>query len=269
MGNQELQKIIFLNSYLPRTGHNFVSEALKVFTDHEVLIHNRSETRLSSILYDFFNVYDKKVFFETDKKFLDHLFTDGLRERILEKSNSKYVLIKDTSFLGVNQLSRMFPMDIHIILLRDPASVYNSLLKGMRFKKGNLRDRIKKSAIVLGVYPYYYSKKLSNNVLKSLPDFRNKLVLRYEDLVQLDEDVLEQLKVLFNTNKEIHEIKKEISAIEVINSSFVKETGASHIWEQKPKTEKYDPVKRKGNSYLTRLGVLLGSRQLRKKFNYK
>lgn len=268
MGNQEEQKIIFLNSYLPRTGHNFVSEALKVLTDHQVLIHNRSETRLASILNDFFNTYDKNVFFETDKKFLDHLFIDGLRERILEKSNSEYVMIKDTSFIGVDQLSRLFPKDIHIILLRDPASVFNSLLKGMRFKKGRFKDEIKKLGILLGLYPYYYSNKLSNYVLKSLPDFQNKILLRYEDIVELDEEILAQLKVLFKTSKEINEIKKEISSIEVINSSFIKETGASHIWEQKTKTEKYDPVKRKGNSYLTRLGVRLGSRKLRKKLNY-
>ena len=166
MRNQEDQKIIFLNSYLPRTGHNFVSEALKVFTGHEVLIHNRSETRLSTILREFFNIYNKQVFFETDKKFLEHLFINGLRERILEKSNSEYVMIKNTSFLGVDQLSRLFPTDIHIILLRDPASIFNSLVKGMRFKKGVLKDNIKKLGIFLGIYPYYYSKKLSRNLLK-------------------------------------------------------------------------------------------------------
>ena len=40
------QKIIFSNSYSPRTGHNFASEALKVFTNHEVLAHNRSENQI-------------------------------------------------------------------------------------------------------------------------------------------------------------------------------------------------------------------------------
>ncbi|AVR43820.1 hypothetical protein C7S20_00220 [Christiangramia fulva] len=268
MGNRKEQKIIFLHSYLPRTGHNFVSEALKVFTGHTVLIHNRSETRLSAILSEFFNIYDKQVFFETDKKFLEHLFIEGLRERILEKSNSEYVMIKDTSFIGVDQLARLFPNDIHIILLRDPASVFNSLVKGMRFNKVKLRDKVKRLGISFGVYPYYYSRKLSNYVLKNIPDFENKLVLRYEDMVELDEETLEQLKGIFGTSKEIYKIKEEISAIEVINSSFIKETGASHIWEQKPKTKRYDPIKRKGNSYLTRLGIGLGSRKLRKKFNY-
>lgn len=268
MRKQEEQKIIFLNSYLPRTGHNFVSEALKVFTGHQVLIHNKSETRLSTILREFFNIYDKQVFFETDKKFLEHLFIKDLRERILEKSNSEYVMIKNTSFLGVDQLSRIFPNDIHIILLRDPASVFNSLLKGMRFNKKGLRDKVKKMGVLLGVYPFYYSRKLSNYVLENLPDLEDKIVLRYEDLVELKKSNLEELKDLFGCDKEINDIKKEISSIEVINSSFTEETGASHIWEQKPKTKAFDPVKRKGNPYLTRMGVKLGSRKLRKKFNY-
>lgn len=39
--------------------------------------------------------------------------------------------------------------------------------------------------VLLGVYPFYYSRKLSNYVLENLPDLEDKIVLRYEDLVEL------------------------------------------------------------------------------------
>ncbi len=268
MKDRQTQKIIFLNSYLPRTGHNFVSEALKVFTDHQVLIHNKSETKLSTVLNKYFEISHKQVFFETDKNFLDHLFIDGLRDRILEKSKSNYVMIKDTSFSGVYYLPILFPQDIHIILIRDPYGVFNSLIKGMRFKKSSIKNFIKKVGISLGVYPYYYSKKISNQVLSQMPDLSNKFLLKYEDLVTLDESTLLDLKLLFGTNKPIQNIKDEIDDIEVINSSFVSEINAQNIWDRKPKTNHFNPVKRKGNSYLTRIGIKFGSRKLRKYFNY-
>lgn len=268
MKKQLDQKIVFLNSYLPRAGHNFTSEALKVFTDHHVLIHNRSETRLATVLNEYFKISNKMVFHKSDKDFLDHLFIKGLRHRILEKSDSKYVMIKDTSFVGVDHLQQLFPSDIHLILLRDPENLFNSLIKGMRLKKNNLRDFIKKAGIVFGIYPYYYSKKLSNQILKVLPNFENSIVLKFEDLVGLREETLEMLKSLFDSDKEVKTIKEEIDSIKVINSSFTKEMGTSHIWQEKPKSERFDPVNRKGNSYLIRLGIRCGSRKLRKKLNY-
>ncbi len=262
------KRIIFLNSYSPRTGHNFVSEVLKIFSNHEVLIHNRSETRLSTILNEYYAVYDRSVYHKTDKDFMDYMFVKGLRERILGKSDKEYVMIKDTSFVGKETLLRVFPDDIHIVLLRDPKGVFNSIMKGMKFRKPGIKNLVKKMTFSMGLYPYHFSRKVSKQVLAILPDLDKFIVIRYEDLHQKDDDTLALLKKIFNSDKAIDAIKTEIDAIEVINSSFLKETGAATIWDAKPKTEKFDPVNRKGNSGLVRKAIVLGAKPLRKKLGY-
>lgn len=262
------QKIIFLNSYLPRTGHNFASEVIKIFADHKVLIHNRSETRLSQMLSAYYSIYNKSIFHINDKAFFDKLFIEGLRNRILEESNTEYAMIKDTTMVGTPHLLSLFPADIHLILIRDPKSVFNSLIKGMQFKKASYKNTLKKFGNKTGLYPWYYSRKVSRQILKQIPDLSLHQVIRYEDLVLKDENTLKKLQELFKTNKDLDQIKKEIDQIKVINSSFFEEVKAKKIWDPQPKTKDFDPVNRKGNSWLIRKGIEIGSSRLRKKFNY-
>jgi hypothetical protein len=264
----EEQKIIFLNSYLPRTGHNFSSQAIKVFSNHQVLSHSHSETRLSRILDSYYKVYNHLIYNQTDKEFLNSLFINNLRNNILRKSDQKYVMIKDTSFIGVKELQKTFPDDIHLILVRDPKNVFNSLIKGMNLGKPTFKNYVKKAGNKTGIYPWFYSRKLSKQVLNETPDLRQHYIIRYEDLVLKNENILNYLKGLFKTNKSIEQIKKEIDEIEVINSSFFEEVGAKKIWDSKPKTKKFDPVNRKSNTWLIRKGIEVGSKKLRKKFNY-
>lgn len=262
------QKIIFLNSYLPRTGHNFASEVIRIFSDHKVLAHSRSETRLSSILSSYYRIYDKRIFHQSDRDFFNELFIDGLREKILRRSDKKYVMIKDTTLTGVDSLIRVFPDDIHFVLIRDPKSVFLSLIKGMRLQKKTRKNTLKKWGIKTGLYPYFYSKKLSNQVQKSLPKSHSLFFIRYEDLVKKDRKTLSVLKEQFGTTKSFEKIEEEIDNIKVINSSFYNEVHAKAIWDMKPKTEKYDPLNRKGHTTLVRNAIKLGSRKLRKKLDY-
>jgi hypothetical protein len=264
----EDQKIIFLNSYLPRTGHNFSSQAIKVFSNHQVLSHVHSETRLSSILASYYTVSDMHIYHKADKDFMDRLFINDLRNNILRESENSYVMIKDTSIIGVEELKRTFPNDIHLILIRDPRNVFNSLIKGMSLKKTSLKDRLKKAGNKSGLYPWYYSKKLSQKVLKVLPDLSHFQIIRYEDLVEKDDQLLSELKHMFNSSKSLEQIKKEIDEIRVINSSFYEEVGGNKIWDDQPRTKAFDPINRKSNTWLIRKGVELGSRKLRKKLNY-
>lgn len=261
------QRIIFFNSYLPRTGHNFAAEVIKIFTDHEVLAHNRSETRISTVLDSYFEIRARN-FYESDRKFLDSLFIDDLRKKIVDQSQNKYIMIKDTSFNGVELLPGIFPDDLHILLTRDPKNVFLSLLKGMNLKKRNLKNRMKKLGIPVGFYPYTYSRKISSQVLKNFPDLSSHTVIRYEDLVRKDEELLLRLKKLFDSKKSLEQIRKEIDDIQVINTSFYEETGAKTIWDRKPKTSTFDPLKRKSFSFHIIKAVELGSRKLRKKLNY-
>ncbi|QYA24035.1 hypothetical protein G3I01_00440 [Gramella sp. MT6] len=264
----ENQKIIFLNSYLPRTGHNFASEVIRIFSDHEVLAHSRSETRLSSILHSYYSIYDRKIFHQSDKDFFDELFIDNLRERILNKSDKQYIMIKDTNLIGVDSLIRVFPNDIHLILVRDPKSVFLSLIKGMRLEKRTKKNNLKRLGIKTGLYPYYYSKKLSKQVLQFLPDTSPLTIIRYENLVKKEEKTISILKEKFGTLKSIEKIKEEIDNIEVINSSFFNEVGAKGIWDMRPRTSNYNPLHRKGHSNLVRMSIALGSKNLRRRLGY-
>ncbi|MEO2064658.1 MAG: hypothetical protein ABGW97_16890 [Christiangramia sp.] len=262
------QKIIFLNSYLPRTGHNFAAEVIKIFSDHQVLINPRSETKISTLLESYFLIYENGILNKANRDFFDHLFINDLRKRILCKSDKNHIMIKDTSFVGVDYLPEVFPGDIHLILIRDPLNVFLSLLKAMNLNKRSYRNFLKKILLPVGIYPYFYSKKLSRQVLDHFPELNNRIVLRYEDLVMKNKTVLRKLQKIFNSESDIDEIKLKIDQIKVINSSFFEETKGLKIWDMQSKTKEYDPLKRKSRNYFIRKGVELGSRQLRKKLNY-
>lgn len=263
----EDQRIIFLNSFLPRTGHNFSAEVFKIFTNHQVLAHNRSETRLSTLLNAYSSIKQSN-FHDSDRKFLDSLFVEGLRDKILSKSDHQYIMIKDTSFVGVDQLPKIFPEDFHFLLTRDPKNVFISLLKGMNLTRKSIKNRIKKIGTPAGLYPYFYSRKVSSQVLKNFPDLEKHIIIKYEDLVRKDEKTLLFLKKLFKTEKTLKKIREEIDAIQVINTSFYKETGAKNIWDKKPKTSAFNPLNRKSFNFFILKAVELGSRRLRKKMNY-
>lgn len=262
------QKIIFSNSYSPRTGHNFVAQVLKIFTNLEVLIHDKSETKLTTLLESYYAIYNAHIFFQPDKSFFDFLFIDDIRYKILSKSNADYVVIKDTSFVGVNHLKHLFPNDIHILVIRDPRDVFFSLFKGMQLKKPTIKNYIKRMTLPVGLYPYFYSRKISRKIIKSIPNFDDFVVVRYENLVLQNNTELLQLKQLFQCNLTLEEIKQQINQIPVVNTSFIEETKGKHIWDAKPKTASFNPVKRKFSNKLIEWGILLGSRELRSKLKY-
>ncbi len=262
------KKIIFLNSYLPRCGHNFSAAVIKVFSNHQVIHHPHSETRLSRVLNAYFSVLKDTVYRKTAKELLDRLFIQDLREKILQEKDSKFIMVKDTSFEGVKNLPEVFPEDIHILLIRDPKRVMLSLLKGMNLKKKTPKNYLKKILMPLGVYPFIYSRKLNNQILRTVPVLDRHIIIRYEDLVKRDKNILFMLKDMFESTKSLEEIKKEIDEIGVINTSFIGETGGKKIWDQKPQNKNFNPLNRKEPNLLVKLGVEMGSRKLRKKLKY-
>lgn len=265
------KKIIFLNSCLPRTGHNFASDVIKIFSNHQVLINPRSETKISTFLDSYYTIRENEILNKTNRKFFDYLFINDLREKILLESDHDFVMIKDTTFCGIDKISKVFPDDIQIILLRDPSRIILSLLKAMNLKKKNFKTRLKKILMPLGIFPFLYSRKLSKQVLHHISgtELENKFIIRYEDLFLKDEETLLQLKELFNSNKELAQIKNEIDDIRVINSSFFEETGGNRIWDSKPKTQNFAPLQRRNKNLLIQKAVEIGSAKLRKKLNYK
>lgn len=261
------QKIIFSNSYGPRTGHNFASEALKVFTNHQVLAHNMSETKLSNFLKVYKKLYFT-IYHKTDRVFFDNVLIKSIRSNIIKHSDSNFIMIKNTSFEGVKYIPEVFPDDIHILLLRNPIDAFNSAFKAMNLNKKGFKYRLKKIGKVIGIYPYYFCNKISKQIIKDIPDFNKFYVVRYEDLVEQNTIVLEDLKKKFNTQKSLEQIKKELNNIKVINSSFFKETGAKHIWESKKNTKNFNPINRKKHSFLIRKGIELGAKELKGKLGY-
>ena len=262
------QKIIFSNSYSPRTGHNFAAEVFKVFVNAEVLIHHRSETRLTTLLKEYFYIYDKHIFSKKDKAFFDHLFINNLRDNIVNKSKKEFIIVKDTSFEGVEHIKRVFPEDVQILLIRDPLSVLISGFKSMRLNKKGLKSKLKKIGLYVGIYPLYYALLVSYKQLQTIPNLDHFNVIQYENLVSKDDKTLLKLKTILRSEKSLEEIKKGISEIEVINTSFIRETGASKIWEAKKVTEKFNPINRKGHNILIRTALKIGSYSLRKKLGY-
>lgn len=262
------KKIIFLHSYSPRTGHNYSSEVIKVISDHVVLAHHRSETRLSRMINSFDEIQKKLIYHDSDREFFQFLFLDDLRSKILQRCDKKFALIKDTSFIGTDRLPSIFPNDIHIILLRDPKDVFASLFKAMDLTKRTRKNYVKRIGTSLGLYPYFYSRKVSNQVLQALPDLNSQLVLRYEDLVLKKEESLLKLIDLFDSQKNLSQVKKEIDQIPVINSSFYEEVGAKNIWDTKDRTSKFNPISRKRGNFFIRKGIEMGSKKLRRKLGY-
>ena len=262
------QKIIFSNSYSARTGHNFGAQVLKIFTNADILVHPRSETRLTSLLEEYFKIYDSHIYHRTDKQFFDNLFINNLRIQITNYSQKKYIIIKDTSFNGVSHIKRVFPNDIQILFVRDPFAVLISLFKGMDLNKDNYKSKTKKILTPIGIYPLYYAFLFSKKKRKEIPDLNNFHVVYYEAFVRKDEQVLLDLKKMFKTDKSIERIKSEIDNIKVINTSFIKETGASKIWNAKNRTKNFNPLKRKGHNILIRTALKIGSYPLRKKLGY-
>lgn len=264
MGNQ---RIIFSNSYSPRTGHNFASEIVKVFSGHEVLKHNKSETRLSNVLDEYYKIRST-IFHDTDSLFLDDLILKNIRTEIISKSDRNWIMIKNTSFKGVNYLPRLFPNDIHILILRNPEDVYTSYFKGLRKNKKGFKEKVKGFLMLFGIYQYYFIKKVSKKVINDIPDFSKYEVFKYEDLFLKKKDSLLRLKQIFNCSKSVSDIQEEIDNINVINTSFYKEINASSIWDEHKKTKKYNPINRKSKNLLIRIAITYGSRKLKNKLTY-
>lgn len=261
------QKIIFCNSYGPRTGHNFVSEAIKIFSNHEVLAHNKSETRLSNFLHEYKKICNS-IPYKSDRDFFDKIIIEKIRPQIIASSKQEYIMLKNTSFVGVDYLQEVFPNDIHILVLRNPIDTYNSMIKAMNLNKKGFKYRLKKIGKLIGLYPLYYSRKLSGLVLSQLPNLKNFYILKYEDLVLQKESVLLDLKQKFNCDKSLSTIKEELNSIKVINTSFFEENNAKNIWDAKEKSKSFNPINRKKNSYLIRKGVELGAKQLKSTLGY-
>lgn len=162
----------------------------------------------------------------------------------------------------------MFPNDVHIISIRNPNDILTSIFKGMKFSK-NLKSKVKKLLIPIGIYHYWYAKQFANNILKILPEFDDFLILKYEDLVTKKANAFLELQQALGVSVNIEEIEKKMDEIKIINTSFFKEeTNAHKVWDSTVKTEKFNPINRKYLSYHQRKLIELGSRELIKKLGY-
>lgn len=268
-------KIIFLNSYSPRTGHNFVAQVIQKLTNCQIIPHIHSESKLSYILNSYYKICETSVNSKTDQNFLDDLFLKDLRSKILDRYGYQFnnsLMIKDTSQVGAIAQKKVFPDDIHILMFRDPRDTLLSVFKAMNyFKKGKISGRLKKLGIYTGVYSYLYSIKYSRRISKSIPkETSGFYILRYEALVNRDEESLNDLIHLFGSDLSVADLKKRIDEIGIINTSFYKEeSGGNSIWDQKNKSKHFKPVTRNKNiPFLHKKGIEYGSFGLRRRLGY-
>lgn len=267
------KRIIFLNSYSPRTGHNFMAEVIRLASNCEILTHARAETRLSILLDEFHNVVNP-LYFQTARDFHKYLFTATLREQIInfKDSDKNTVMIKDTSMRGVEYLQQHFPDDIHILVTRDPRDTLVSLFKGMRIKDKNKAKRVLKYiGKFIGLYNYTYSKKFQNRYIKETNNIGKSGFhhFKYEDFVSKNETSLKRLLDLFDNSQSIESFVKDIDGIRVINTSFYKEESDSKsTWDAQPKTQNFNPLNRKSLRKVELLAIELGCKKLRKHLGY-
>ena len=127
---------------------------------------------------------------------------------------------------------------------------------------------LKKIGIFTVTYPLYYSWLFNRKLIRKMSNLNDYNVIKYEDLVVKDDITLNKLKEIFESDKALEKIKDDIDKIKVINSSFTNETGAKHIWEAKQKSDKFNPINRKGHNWLIRLALKIGCYPLRKKLGY-
>jgi len=130
-------RIIFLHSISPRSGHNFIAEVIRLCLKTSTPLGLRSEIPFGIFIKNYQSF--KKTIFGSARydEYFDEIFIQDLRNKILAKKN--VVLIKNTSLEGATEVKEMFPNDIHIISIRDPRDILTSIFKGMKLKK---RDEV-------------------------------------------------------------------------------------------------------------------------------
>ena len=262
-----MSKIVFLHSQSPRSGHNFMAEVIRLLIDCASPLGKTSEIPLAGTL-DFINKTFKTHHpsAQADSYIRDLLLKD-LRVSILE-NQTQNVLIKYTSFAGVEFLKEQFPNDYHLLLIRDPRDVLVSQFKAKR--NNDLKHLTKRLLYPFGVYHFSYSRKYSKSILSALSNLNEMTFFTYEDLVEKDTSTLEKLIDLFGANLSVKALSEAMDAIEIINTSFYKEeTLAEKLWESSPKTKQFKPIHRtKGFNKLQLFGIVLGSHEIRKKLGY-
>jgi hypothetical protein len=107
------EKLIFLNSQSPRSGHNFVAEVIRKIVDCETPIGDRSEIPFNPILRAYHKTLNTYFSSGGSKAFLDDLFINDIRGKLLK--NNTNVLIKYTNYTGAKDAKQTFIDDIHIL----------------------------------------------------------------------------------------------------------------------------------------------------------
>lgn len=261
------KKIIFFYSQSPRSGHNFVADVIRLMLKCTTPIGDRSEIPLAGIIRAYQKAKKKYYKSEGGEEYLDNLFLNDLRNRILNSSSN--VLVKNTSFFGADESFALFPSDFHIISFRDPKDCVISLFKGMKLKKG-IKSTIKRIIMPFGVYHFIYARAYNKRISNSLPELDDFFIVRYEELVFKNRNTLNQLICFFNVQISVEDLAKLMDDIKVINTSFFKEeTQSDKLWQASVKTVNFNPVNReKGFNKMQLMGIKMGLISLRRKMGY-
>lgn len=100
-------KIIFLHSISPRSGHNFIAETIRLFIETDTPIGLRSEIPFGAFI-DNYQKFKKSVFgSEGYHEYFDKLFIEDIRDKILVNEN---VLIKYTNLKGALEVKKCSQM---------------------------------------------------------------------------------------------------------------------------------------------------------------
>lgn len=262
------EKIIFLYSQSPRSGHNFIAEVIRIIIQSETPLGLRSEIPFAPVLKSYISSRNQNYKSNGASAFLDDLFIGGVREKLIDSNFSK--LIKYTNFTGATECLDLFPNDYHLISFRDPQDCLYSLFKGMNLRKPNFKTKIKRLILPFGIYQYVYSRKYAKKILKELPNLERFYLIHYEDLVNRDPKTLKSLLTFLHSEENIEVVLKKMDEVKVINTSFYKEeTSGKSIWDAQSQSDKFKPINRSERfNALQRLGIKWGVYSLRKRMGY-
>ena len=196
------ERLVFLIS-MPRSGSTLLQKIIESSPDVEScaepwvmlpilshynsnLVDSKFSTDLSRKAFDLFNTE-----FECTSSLLDaqKLYSDSIYSNVFRKIKSKYFLDKTPRYVHiVNELKTIYPKAKYIVLLRDPLAIvssYASTWFSNDYKK-LLNDKFSRYDIEHGF------DRLAEFIES---DFKNKIIIRYEDLLSSPE---KECKRVFN-----------------------------------------------------------------------
>ena len=233
---------LFVHGVLPRSGTNFLADALAL---HPHIFQNPGELWEFPLLY----VADGARALQAEFQFMfppnrnvmvEHetlaYLASGWMRHLQKETGERTMLFKSPHLQNIALFSQIFPRDKLLILLRDGRDVLQSSLStfGSRSLGKNFSTMAHEwSAAVQLALEFKPGGRLATD---------NALVVRYEDLVQNGRDIM--VGILNHCGLEQSPFDWEAFDNLPLRGSSTNLADASQKWQQQPRTQDFNPLGR-------------------------